>query len=250
MIFTVAGFETRSLLRSPITWFIAAIMAVVFALVFLQALETYLEVQPKLALQDHPPGLGGYLSIQYCAPLVMVFALIAPLIAMRSFSDEFRAQTIALWLSSPVSTSSIVIGKFLGVLAVIAPLVAIAIGMALFMRLYTPLDLGVIGASALGLLLSACLFSAIGLFFSSLTRHAIFAVVASVLMLLLLWLASSAAGTSTVANVLSVFSVPAHLPGFFQGFISTADVCYFVLMTLLFLALTVVRLDALRHRGQ
>ena len=88
MIATVTQFECQSLLRSVQTWIIAGVMAVLFAFLFLQALETFLEVQPTLALQDHPTGVSGFLSVRYLAPLVMIFALVAPLLAMKSFSDE------------------------------------------------------------------------------------------------------------------------------------------------------------------
>lgn len=251
MIGAIAGFETRSLLRAAQTWVIAAVLAIVFAYLFLQALETYLEVQPKLALQDNPTGLSGFLSLRYLAPLVMVFALIAPLLAMKSFSDEYRQHTMALWQSSPVSTTGLVVGKFIGVSVVVLLLVAVACFIPLFMRLFTPIDLGVLGSSALGLTLASLAFASIGMFFSSLTRHAIIAVAASLLLLLLLWLLGSASATgNAAASSLTVFSIPNHLAGFFQGYIGTADVVYFVVLTLLFIALTIVRLDALRHSGQ
>lgn len=250
MIAAVAGFESRALLRSAQTWIIAAVLTIVFAYLFLQALETYLEAQPQLALQDHPTGLSGFLAVRYLAPLVMVFALIAPLLAMRSFSDEYRQHTMPLWQSSPVSMTGLVVGKFLGVAIVILMLVAVASLIPAFMRFYTALDFGVLATSVLGLSLASLLFTAIGLFFSSITKHAIIAVAASVLLLVLLWLLGSASsGDNTLMTVLSAFAIPTHLAGFFQGYLSTASIAYFVILTVLFICLTVIRLDALRHSG-
>lgn len=251
MIGTIAGFESRSLLRAAQTWVIAAVLAIVFAYLFLQALETYLEIQPSLALQDHPTGLSGFLSVRYLAPLVMVFALIAPLLAMKSFSDEYRQHTLALWQSSPVSTTALVIGKFMGVATVILLLVLVACLIPLFMRLFTPLDLGVLASSALGLTLASLSFAAIGMFFSSITRHAIIAVAASVLLLMLLWLIGSLSnGGNAFVSALTLFSIPTHLASFFQGYIGTGDVAYFVVLSVLFIALTIIRLDSMRHSGR
>jgi len=250
MIGAIAGFESRALLRSPQTWLIAGVTAIVFAYLFLQALETYLDIQPSLALQDHPTGLSGFLSVRYLAPLVMVFALMAPLLAMKSFSDEYRQQTLALWQSSPVSTTALVLGKFFGVSVVVVLLIAIACFIALFMRLFTPLDLGVLGASALGLTLASLSFPAIGLFFSSLTRHAIIAVAASVMLLVLLWLLGSVTTAGALTNAFALFAVPTHLASFFQGYVSSADIAYFVVLTVLFLAMTIIRMDALRQSGE
>jgi len=251
MIGSIAGFESRSLLRAAQTWVIAAALTIVFAYLFLQALETYLEIQPSLALQDHPTGLSGFLSLRYMAPLVMVFALVAPLLAMKTFSDEYRAQTIALWQSSPVSTTALVVGKFLGVALIVLLLILIASCIPLCMRLFTKLDMGVLASAVLGLTLASVSFAAIGMFFSSMTRHAIIAVAASVVLLAVLWLIGSVSSSGTsIMNVLSLFAIPTHLAGFFQGYISSGDVVYFVVLTALFVVLTIIRLDALRHSGQ
>jgi len=245
MIATVMQFESQSLLRSAQTWIIAGVLAVLFAFLFLQALETFLEMQPTLALQDHPTGVSGFLSVRYLAPLVVIFALVAPLLAMKSFSDEYRQHTLALWQSSPVSNAALVIGKFLGVYAVVILLILMACIMPMLLRVFVPLDLGVLSSSALGLALAASSFVAIGLFFSSLTQHAILAVATSVVLLVVLWLI----GSSTNLALLKPFAIPTHVAGFFQGFISSADVLYFLIITLLFIALTIVRLDALRQSG-
>jgi len=249
MIGAIASFESRALLRSAQTWLIAGVTAIVFAYLFLQALETYLDVQPRLAMQDHPTGLSGFLSVRYLAPLVMVFALIAPLLAMKSFSDEYRQQTLALWQSSPVSTTALVLGKFFGVSIVILLLIAIACFMTLFMRLFTPLDLGILSASALGLGLASLSFTAIGLFFSSITRHAIVAVAASVMLLVLLWLIGSVSTESSLISAFALFAIPTHLAGFFQGYVGSGDIAYFVILTMLFIALTIIRMDSLRQSG-
>jgi len=250
MIATIARFESQALLRSAQTWIIAGALAIVFAYLFLQAVETYLEVQPSLALQDHPTGLSGFLSIRYLAPIVIVFALVAPLLAMKSFSDEYRQHTLALWQSSPGSTSALVLGKFTGVAFVIVLLVLLACCIPLLMRIFTPLDLGVLASATLGLILASISFTAIGLFFSSMTQHAIIAVAASVVLLVLLWLLGSVTATSSFLNALAMFAIPTHLNGFFQGFISSGDIAYFIILSLLFVSLTIVRLDYVRHAGQ
>jgi len=245
MIATVMQHECKSLMRSAQTWIIAGVLAILFAFLFLQALETFLEVQPSLALQDHPTGVSGFLSVRYLAPLVVIFALIAPLLAMKSFSDEYRQHTLALWQSSPVSNTALVIGKYLGVYSVVVLLILMACVMPLVLRVFVPLDLGVLSSSAIGLLLAASSFVAIGMFFSSLTRHAILAIAASVILLVVLWLI----GSSANLTILKPFAIPTHVAGFFQGFISSAAVLYFLIITVLFISLTIVRLDALRQSG-
>ncbi len=247
MTLTIASHEFKALLRSAQTWVLAALISIVFAYQFLQALETFLDIQPKLALQDHPLGLTGFLSTQYLAPLAFLLALICPLLAMRSFSDEFRQQTMPLWQSSPISTTSLVLGKFLGVLGICILIVAIACVMVLSMQLFVTIDLGVLAAAFAGMVLCAASFVAIGLFFSSLTKQAIIAAVASIMLILLLWLIGSAAEANPSLQALVSLAIPTHVAGFFQGFIASADIAYFALLIILFLGLCIIRLDALRN---
>ncbi len=48
MIAIIAGQELRLLFRSPFAWIILGAMQIVFAWLFLSALEHYLTIQPKL----------------------------------------------------------------------------------------------------------------------------------------------------------------------------------------------------------
>ena len=118
------------------------------------------------------------------------------------------------------------------------------------MRVYTPLDICVLAASTLGLLLASFAFAAIGLFFSAMTHHAIIAVAASVALLFMLWLIGSGSSADSLMNALSLFSIPTHLHGFFQGFIGSGDIAYFVALIILFVGLTIIRLDYSRHAGR
>lgn len=250
MITVVARHESTSLLRSGQTWTMAALLAGLFGFLFLRQLEVFIDVQAQLATQDHPTGLSGFMSVRYLEPLSLAFTLVAPLFAMRSFSDEFRQQTYALWQSSPVSTTSLVVGKFLGVLSVLTGLVLLSVMMLLLMRVFVALDLTLLLTAFLGLLLCAAACTACGLYFSSLTKHSLIAIVSSLALLLILWIIGSASSSTFALQGLSALSLATHLHGFFQGYIRTADLAYFILMIVLFLGLTIIRLDALRQHGR
>jgi ABC-2 type transport system permease protein len=233
------------------TWLLTAGISLLFGYWFLKQLEMFLGLQGQLAMQDHPVGLAGYMSVRYMEPLSLLFTFIAPLFAMRSFSDEFRRETYALWQSSPVSHSALVLGKFLGIMLVNGTLVLLAVMLPLLLRLAVPLDTPVLVSASIGLLGCTCLCAACAMFFSSLTRHALIAVTASIALLTILWMFGSAATNSTSSlQWLAGLAIGTHLRGFFQGYIQTKDIAYFALLTLLFLALTVIRLDSLRQTGQ
>jgi len=247
MISIVAKHESTSLLRLPVTWVIAAILSCVFAYLFLQQLEVYLSRQAELALLDHPPGLTAWLSTNFVAPASIVTLIIGPLFAMRSFSDEYRLDTLALWQSSPISTTALVLGKFLGVAFVLCATLSVTLLMFIGMAFISQIDWMQVASAMLGLYLLAAACAATGLFFSSLTRHAMVAVLASLATLALFWLLGTASFNALPIPGIGAVSLANHIGGFHQGYISSNDVAFFVLYIGLFLALTIIRMDALRH---
>ena len=254
MIGAIARHEGAAQLRSVQTWVVAALLAALFGFLFLQRVEDWLGVQAELALADNPPGLTGFLAARFLAPLALVFGLVAPLFAMRAVADEFRSGAAPLWQSSPVSDGAFALGKLAGALVVPLALAVLATLMVGSMALFVDVDAGAVAAAFLGLALATAAFAAIGLYFSSLARQPLVAVLAALAFVLLLWLAGSGATAggalpAGVADALRALSIGDRLGGFFQGYVRSADVLYLVLLALLFVALTVIRLDALRRRG-
>lgn len=250
MIGIIARHEGASLLRSMQVWLITALLAGLFGFQFLKQLEAFLAIQSQLALQDHPVGLTGFMSVRYLEPLTLAFTLTAPLFAMRSFSDEFRHQTYALWQSSPVSAASLALGKFFGIYAILLLIVLLAVGMLAIMQFMIAVDWSLLLSATLGLALCTAACTACGLYFSSLTHHSLIAIVASVALLLISWMLGSAGAGSLPLQGLVDLSIASHLRGFFQGYVQTSDIAFFLLVTLLFLGLTIIRLDSLRQAGR
>lgn len=228
----------------------AALLAALFGFLFLKQLESFLSLQSALAAQDHPIGLTGFMSVRYLEPLALAFTLVAPLFAMRSFSDEYRQQTFALWQSSPVSASSLVLGKFIGIFAALTLLILLCAGMLLIMKAFVDIDLPLLLSATLGLMLCTATCTACGVYFSTLTQHSLIAIVASIALLLFSWLLGSANFASLPIQFIRELSIPNHLRGFFQGYIQTRDIAFFLLATGLFLGLSIIKIDSMRHTGQ
>ena len=121
--------------------------------------------------------------------------------------------------------------------------------MLLIMRAFAPIDIPVVVSAAAGLALCTLTATACGLYFSSLTRHGLIAIIASITLIVLLWLLGSADFGTLPVQAIRSLSIASHLSGFFQGYLQSADIAYFVLMTLMFLVLTIIRLDSLRQTG-
>lgn len=147
---------------------------------------------------------SGYPYFSYALNSTMTILLIAvPILTMKSFADDRKTKTDQLLLTSPVSVTKIVLGKYFAMVTVflipmliscLCPLIIKANGDAYLLSDY---------ASILAFFLLGCIFIAIGMFISSLTESQIIAAVGTfgILFVLCLWsdlinfLPSSAQGT-------------------------------------------------------
>ena len=250
MIALVAGHELRRIAGSAQSWVVAALVAALAAWLFLSRLERWLAVQDELALQDHAPGLAGFLGTGFLAPLSIVLSLVAPLYAMRAFAEDRREGVWPLWQSSPVPLGALVLGRFLGTGAALVAFVALGVAMVLSLAPFAALDLGTVASGAAGLAACTLAAGALGLWCSSLVRAPLAGATIAVGAVLLAWLLGSARFESPLLAPLAGLSPGTRLAGFFQGVPATGDAAYFGLAVALFLALTAIRLDALRHAGE
>ena len=118
---------------------------------------------------------------------IMMFSI--PVLTMRSLSDERRSRTDQLLLTSPVSVTGIVLGKYFSMVTVFAATVLIAALCPLIIMANGTAYPAADYASLLCYFLLGCVYISIGLFLSSLTESQIIAAVSTfgVLLLLFLW---------------------------------------------------------------
>ena len=248
MIATIAAQELRLLFRSPMAWVVAGIMQIVFAWLFLSSLEHYLTLQPKLALRENAPGLTAFLTGNFLAPAAVVLLLISPLLCMRTLSEENRSGAGVLLRAAPVSIITIVLGKFLGVFSLQLLMLLMAFVMPASLVFFTSPDVGNLFTAFLGLALFSAACTAMSLYFSSLTRQPVIAAFSGFSALLFLWLIGTGSASSESSTLfLQNLSLPWHLNSFFKGILSSVDIVYFLLFSVLFLSLAVVKLDSQRY---
>ncbi len=247
MILTLAGRELRSLFLSPLAWSILAVVSFLLAYLFLVQIDTFLMLAPRLAAVDGAPGVTDIVVAPLFGNTAVVLLLVAPLITMRSLAEERRNRTLSLLFSAPVSMTEIVLGKYLGLLGFFLVLVGLVTLMPLSLAVGTTLDWGKLASGLLGLVLLVAAFTAAGLFMSSLTDQPTIAAVSSFGLLLLLWIIDWAGNAGAQASELFAWlSILRHYESLLKGLFNSADVAYYLLFVVSFLALTVQRLDAQR----
>lgn len=247
MSLVIAGRELRSLFLSPLAWSILGVVQGILAWIYLVQLDNFITIQPRLSGIEGAPGVTDMIIVPLFSLLGIMLLLVMPLITMRLISEERRGKTLTLFLSSPVSVTDIVIGKFLAVLGFIGVMLILLLLMAFAMSLGTRLDYGQIFAGLLGLLLMLAAFAAIGLYISCLTQHPTVAAVVTFGVLFMLWIVNWAAQAGAQTDeALRWLSIVHHQESFYRGLIDTTDISYYLLIIGLFLLLSIRRLDAER----
>ena len=250
MIGAVAARELRSLFVSPLAWVVLAVVQFLLAWIFLLQVDNYTDnLQELFAAEPAAPGVTDMVAGPLFGTAALVLLPVIPLLSMRMFSEERRSGTLRLLLSSPVPLYRIVLGKYLALVAFAALLVLLTAAMPASLAVGTSLDWGKLAAATLGLALLLFAFAAAGLYLSLLTVQPVVAAVATYGLLLLLLMIDWAGDAQNGGEVMSYLSIIHPFQSLTQGRVVTADVAYYLLFILLFLGLSIHRLDADRLRN-
>jgi ABC-2 type transport system permease protein len=249
VIGVLAGKELRRLFASPLAWVMLACLQVLFGFFFLLGLRAFFDTQAQMSMMQgqQAPGFTAYIVEPPFGVARIVLLMVIPLLSMRLISEERRNQTMTFLMSSPLSITQIVIGKFLAIVAFLGAAVGLLTVMSLSLYTAGKLDHGLLIGNVLGMLLLSGSFAAVGLYLSSLTAQPIIAVVGTYAVLLGLWLIDAGAGDP--GSWLHTLSMIKHYDNFSRGIIALNDIVYYVVVIVLFLLLTIRRLDADRLRA-
>ncbi len=245
-MWTIAARELRSLFFSPLAWSILGAVQVIFGWFFAVLVYWFIQpnVQASLANDPNAPGLTVMVVGSLFDWIGIVLLLVTPLLTMRLISEERRNKTLQLLLSAPVSMTSIVLGKFLGLMSFFMIMLAMLMLMPLSLLFGGTLDFGQLASGLLGIILLLGALTALGLYISTLTAQPTVAAFSTFGAFLLLWMLDWAKNIAEETTILSYLSITNHYQPLIKGLFSTTDVVYYVLFIALFLILSIRRLDA------
>ncbi|PID90861.1 MAG: gliding motility-associated ABC transporter permease subunit GldF [Bacteroidetes bacterium] len=179
-----------------------------------------------------------------------LFLFLVPAVTMRMFAEERKEGTLELLLSRPVSPLQVLMGKFLAALTLIAlmilPTLVYYITVHRFAAPPGNVDSGAAMGSYLGLLLLAAVYTAIGLFASSLTRNPIVAFMLAALLALLAYIGfESVAGLPLFLghqHQVATLGIEEHYRAIRRGVVDSRDIIYFLSLVALFLYAAILTL--------
>ena len=245
-IFYITVFETKRLFQSPLAWIILTVAQILLAIFFFLLLQQFLNPIKSAYFSGH--GITEIVVTGFLQITAIILLIITPLITMRTFSEEFQNGSIKLLLSAPIALTQIVLGKYLSVVVYITILLQIIFLMPLSLLMGTELDLLQLCSGFLGLVLLSSAFIAVGIFISTLTEQPATAAIGTSGTLFFLWIINIASQTdsSLVSTILNYLSLLNHYHNLLNGILNSADIIYYLLVSTLFIALSIWRLDAMR----
>lgn len=203
-------------------------------------------------------GLFFYLYCFYrdSASLGYVFAnmfyivmFIIPVLTMKTFSEERRQKTDQALLTSPVSLTEIVLGKFLGAFTIYGLCCAIFLVYGVVISFFAQPQWSVMLCTLLGMFLLGAAVIAINVFISSLTESMVVAAVVGMAVGLLIDTMGYFANLIPVdwlRTVLDKINFLNYYTNFTYGILSAVDVVFYLSVTGLFLFFTVRVLERRR----
>jgi ABC-2 type transport system permease protein len=228
--------ELKSYLTSPMAYIVTAIFLALSGTSF----ATYLA-----GTNYADTSIRGFLEAGQI--LILLFAAV---LTMRLIAEEKKLGTWELLLTVPVRDTEIILGKFIGSLAMLTGMLLLTFYYPILLMVFGDPDLGPIITSYLGLFLLGSAALAIGIFASSLTSNQIVSAVVAGGIFFTLWFLGIAGNFApgALGELLSYLSLSRHFPDFVRGVVDTRAVVYYLSVTAIFLYLAIRSTETDRWR--
>lgn len=248
----IAAKEYRTYFTSPIAYIIISIFLVIMGWMFFFSLSHF----NMQMLQSKQFGMGKNISLTdgIVRPLYgnmnVIFLFLVPAITMRLFAEERKMQTIQLLMTSPITLTEMILGKFLSAFLLMLTMLSLTAVYPAVLFIFGNPDAGPILTSYLGTALLSSCYIAMGVLFSSVTENQIVAFFLTFGAGLFFWLINWAAASAgpVFSEFLDYLSLIQHYNNFSQGILDSTDVIFYFSFIGIGLFLTHRVLDSYRWR--
>lgn len=238
-----------SLLLKELKSFFSTLTGYIVIIVFLLINSLFIWIFPG-EFNVLESGYATMSSLFVIAPWVFMF--LVPAVTMRLFSEEQRTGTIELLLTKPLSDLQIVLAKyFSGILLVIFSIIPTLVFFVSIWLLGDPqgnLDTGATWGAYIGLFFLASIYTAIGIFASSLTDNQIISFILGMVFSLLFYIGFESISQmftyGSLVNFIAGLGINMHYESMSRGVIDLRDIVYFTAVVAIFILLTKLKLES------
>lgn len=213
-VFAIAKKELKAYFESPIAYIVLILTISVFNVFFYMIVD-----------QNREASLRDVFKV-----MEFMFVFLIPLLTMKIFSEEKLTGTIEFLMTSPITNTAIVLGKYLGSLIFFTLIIIMTVTYYFIIEYFGQPDRASILTGFLGIWLEGSFFLAIGILTSSWTRNQIIAAISSYAILFSLYFSISFTNSLSgpMEAVVRYAGTWSHLGNFTVGLITIADVVYYL----------------------
>jgi len=244
MIVTLAQHEFTSLLKTGKIWKLLALCQCILGFIFYSLMEDYsFKSQQSLLENNGSFGITEEVIHPLFAWTALFFFFITPLLATHSLTQERKSHTLELYLTSAISSTQIILGKYLGILVGQLFLLLPVLIMPLLITLHDRLDIGQFLSGIFGLILLLSATLSLSFFIACFSKEPLIAALVIFVTLffltLLEWIGSN---LNPGLQWIKEFALLYHCKNFLSGAINTRDILYYTVFSGTFIYLSVFRL--------
>lgn len=234
--------ELKSYFLSPIAYVFGALFLLLF----------HLFIVPRMLQHGQVAWM-----LEFFRYLPLVFVLFLPALTMRLWAEERKLGTLELLMTFPVTVPQLIAGKFLAAMIYLTVILALTLGIPVSLWIFGNLDWGPVICAYVAALLMAAAYVSVGLFFSSLTRDQIVALLLALVALMTLYFMGSPEFLAQLHSFLPVWlveiiggiSLYKYFASIARGVLDTRDLVYYVVFCGFWLYLNALVLQGRRLKG-
>ena len=242
---------------SPVFFLMAGLCSSIWSFVFPRQI---FEFARKVGVSSFTQGgmEGGaniygtvFISQLSLTHLLLLFTI--PIFTMRLIAEEKKLRTFDLLLTAPITSTKIVLGKFLAAYAVVLILVTVSFLYPISTMWFTEFNIGLLISAYVSIALLMGIYTAIGLFSSSLSASIMLSVFLGIMFsvsLHFISLGGQFSNNSIYSSIAEYLSISTHLDGFFRGNVASSSVLFFFIIAGFFLFMTQRIIESSRWRAK
>ncbi len=248
--------ELAAYFLSPLFYFISFLMTALLSIMFSLSLDKFNSTISNAMLQfgasPQQQNIHYAVFIPHLSLINLLLIFLVPSLCMRLLAEEKKMHTFDLLLTSPVTSLSIVLGKYFATIVTIFGLIAVSMIYPLISRQMVEFSWPPTLIAALGIFLVSGIYAAMNLFASSLTDNGLVAFVLSIVFNLSIWFLGAlneSFDEPSTKKILEHLSINTHLAGLIEGTVRTSALVFIFSLIFLFCFLTERVIESSRWRS-
>ena len=244
VILAIAKREMDGYFRTVVGWLsllgFVSISGFTFALIITDATNP--------AYYGQAIGINDAVIPAFFGTISVFLLLLSPALAMRIFSEDIRQQSFELLLSSPITSTQIVFGKFMGAMGYLLVMLLATIHCPTILFWLGEPSIVALSLNYLAITLLAASFLSVGMCTSAFTSNQLVSLTLSFGLLLMLWFCGTVGDeySTGLLQFIHYLSPLPHIESLGKGLLQSKDIIYFLTFIGFFLFTTQQRIEAYR----